>query len=361
MIDLIDSGFCIIDLAFDDRQQAVDYRFLDVNRAFERQTGLVCVVGQWIRAIVPDLEQYWFDLYGSVALTGEPVRFERPARALQERWYDVYAFRVGEPQERQVGVLFTDISERKRADENLAKAYVEMEQLSTDLQRSNEDLQQFAQMAGHDLRAPVRSMVQLSQLILHRRRDALDELTRQHLGEIIDCGKRMAQMLEDLLRYASVSKEPLKPSVPTVAAAACSQAVAALRVTVEENNATVKSELGENVRVGVELSLLTLVLQNLIDNAIRYRREDVAPVIRVFAEADDRFWRFGVQDNGEGMDMQFAKQVFEPFRRLHGHERPGSGIGLATCERILQRRGGRIWVESQVSQGSTFYFTLPQA
>ncbi len=113
--------------------------------------------------------------------------------------------------------------------------------------------------------------------------------------------------------------------------------------------------------VAIELNMLALVFQNLISNAINYRRESVEPNVSITAETAGNFWRFAVEDNGEGIKPEFTDRIFEPFHRLHGSERPGSGIGLATCKRILERAGGQIWVKSQVGKGSTFQFVLPQA
>ena len=110
----IEAGFCIIEVRFDEAERPVDYRFLELNPAFESQTGLKDAAGKWMRELAPDHEQHWFDLYGHVALTGEPARFENPAEALG-RWYDVHAFRIGDPADRQVAILFSDITERRRA------------------------------------------------------------------------------------------------------------------------------------------------------------------------------------------------------------------------------------------------------
>ncbi|RKK01497.1 PAS domain S-box protein [Pseudoroseomonas wenyumeiae] len=121
LFEAIDAGFCIIEMRFDARQVPVDYRFIEVNPAFERQTGLVDAAGRWMRDMAPEHEQHWYDIYGRVALTGEPARFENAAASLG-RWYEVHAFRVGEPEEPRVAVLFNDISDRRRAELALQKS-----------------------------------------------------------------------------------------------------------------------------------------------------------------------------------------------------------------------------------------------
>ena len=158
----IDIGFCVIQMKFSDFGMPTDYRFLEVNSAFEQQTGLVNAEGKWMRTLAPDHEQHWFDIYGKVALTGEQIRFEMPAAALDGRWYEVAAFRIGAPEKRQVAILFKDVKERKDAETALQNAYLKLEQTSAELVRSNEDLEQFARMASHDLRAPLRSIIQFS-------------------------------------------------------------------------------------------------------------------------------------------------------------------------------------------------------
>jgi light-regulated signal transduction histidine kinase (bacteriophytochrome) len=300
-------------------------------------------------------------IYGGVALSGEPIRFEKPARALQDRWFEVYAFRIGEVDKRQVAILFNDITQRKRSEAALVQAYKELQQMSVELRRSNEDLDQFARVAGHDLRAPLSSIVQFSQLLVSRQKTLPDPETKELLDHIVESGKRMSRLLDDLLRYATFPHASLTPSPSVRAGSACAQAIEHLRVAIEESESLVHCQIPADVTVKVESSMLSLVFQNLIGNAIHYRRDDVRPHIQVTATPEDGYWKFAVQDNGEGIEMRFTQQIFEPFRRLHGQERPGSGIGLATCKRIVERGEGRIWVESRVGEGSTFYFLLPRA
>ncbi len=358
----IDAGFCIIRLKFDALKRAVDYQFLEVNPAFERQTGLINAEGKWMLALAPDHEQHWFDIYGSVALSGTPLRFERPAAALQNRWYDVYAFRVGEPSEQMVAILFNDVSERKRSEAALEQANRELEQTSRELRSANEDLEQFARIAGHDLKTSLRNILQFSQLLSKRLSGMdLDEDTQEILGHIVGSGNRLAGLLDDVLRYATISQAPLERAAACRAELAFSQSIENLRFAIEESGADIYCRVPQVCAVALNLNLLALVFQNLVANAIHYRRETETPKVSVTAKNEGGSWRFTVEDNGEGIDGQFTTKIFEPFQRLHGPERPGSGIGLATCKRIVERAGGTIWVESRVGQGSTFYFSLPSA
>lgn len=358
----IDIGFCIIEMKFDGSGRPVDYRFLEVNPAFAKQTGLVNAEGQWVRTLVPNHEQHWFDIYGQVALTGEAIRFERPAAALDERWYEVYAFRIGDPGDHQVAVLFNDIKERKRSEEDLRSAHAELRNTSDKLKRSNEDLEQFARVAAHDLRAPLRSIVQFSQLLERRhQKSSNDKETLELIGHIVESGKRMTRLVEDLLAYSKISQTPFEPSDPTSARLACLQAESQLQLLIEETGAQIDEHIPEDVLVTMEPSILSQLFQNLIDNAVHYRRDGVRPHIQITVVAEDQCWKFGVQDNGEGIESSHVNEIFEPFCRLHGPEKSGSGIGLATCKRIVERGMGKLWVDSRAGEGSTFYFSLPRA
>ncbi|RYE85466.1 MAG: PAS domain-containing protein, partial [Myxococcales bacterium] len=173
LFETIDDGFCLIEMLFDDRGQPVDYRFVEANAAFERHTGLRGAVGQRMRDLVPAHDQHWFDIYGRVALTGESIRFENAAVALQ-RWFDVSASRFGPPEQRRVAVVFKDISDRKKVE-------LEREKLLHALARSNQELDQFASIASHDLKAPLRGIASLSHWIEDDLGDDVSDEIRQNL------------------------------------------------------------------------------------------------------------------------------------------------------------------------------------
>src|SRR3954447_16268904 len=286
----IDAGFCIVRVKFDASNRAIDYQFLEVNPAFESQTGLIHAHGKWMRTLAPDHEQHWFDIYGSIALTGTPLRFERPAAALDDRWYEVYAFRIGQPEEHRVAILFNDISSRKRSEAALEQANRELEQMFRDLRRANEDLEQFARIAGHDLKAPLRNIIQLSQLLARRfSHTDLEGDTQELLDQIAGCGNRLSSLVDDLLRYATVSQCPTASFDPCRARLACSQSVANLSLAIEESGASVVCRIPHDCTVAVDCSMLTLTFQNLVANGLQYRRVAEKPKISITAKNEGNY------------------------------------------------------------------------
>ena len=233
----------------------------------------------------------------------------------------------------------------------------ELERMSQEMRRSNEDLKRFAYMASHDLQGPLRTITAYLQLLERRLgpRMSADEMALFEFP--IDAAKRMNQLIRDLLTYSQVStgERMLEP-------VACEDVLAGtiedLSSEVQESQATITYDPLPVVAADrVQLRQLFL---NLIGNAIKYRCEQ-APRIHVSACREHAKWHFTVSDNGVGIPPEYADEVFKVFRRLHGRDRPGTGLGLAICKRITEHLGGQIWVESQAGAGSTFHFTVPDA
>lgn len=245
----------------------------------------------------------------------------------------------------------SDITARKVMEQ-------ERERLVMDLARSNDDLSQFARVASHDLKAPLNNIVQFSQLLLKRYKTAvLDETAEEFLDLIVSSAQRMIRLTSDLLRYAGLSSTPLLPAKPIRAKSMVEGALANLQGEIESTSAVVTC--GTLPEVNLEGALLLQLFQNLIGNAIKYSKRD-APRTYIGAEEDGDYYQFSVRDNGIGIEAHHQDRIFEPFKRLHGTDIPGNGIGLAVCKRVVERAGGRIWVESALGEGSTFYFKLPR-
>jgi PAS domain S-box-containing protein len=481
LFDSIDEGFCTIEVLFNENNEPVDYRFLEANPAFETQTGIKNGRGKRMREIAPQHEEHWFQIYGKIALTGEPARFDNPAAQLQ-RWYDVHAFRVGEPQERKVAILFnditerrrkeaalreseerfqamangipqlawmaeadghivwynqrwyeytgttfeqmegwawqsvhdpdelpkvlekwkssiatgqpfdmefplrgadgryrmfltrvrpvkdaegrvvrwfgtnTDISERKEAEKRLAEQAEELSRKVDELARSNADLEQFAYVASHDLQEPLRMVTAYTQLLAERYRGKLDDQADKFIGYASEGALRMQVLIKDLLAFSRIGRNgAARGSVDCNAVV--EEVVHTLASAIQESGAVVTHAALPTV--WADRTQMAQVFQNLIGNAVKFRRKE-PPLISVQAEKADQHWLFRVQDNGIGIAPEYAEKIFVVFQRLHARtEYAGNGIGLAICKKIIERGGGKIWVESQAGSGSTFKFTVP--
>jgi light-regulated signal transduction histidine kinase (bacteriophytochrome) len=255
--------------------------------------------------------------------------------------------------------LKKQIRAREQAEQKLKTLNEELERRvekrTRDLQRSNQELEQFAYVASHDLKEPVRMVISYLQLIEKRYADKLDDQGRQFLHFAVDGGQRMQTLIMDLLTYARVGSEK-KPFQQVDLGAVLGSVIADLQVAITESGATITHDAMPTVTG--DPAQLGRVLQNLIANSIKFRGEK-APRIHVSALREGQDWRIGVSDNGIGIEPQYFERIFVIFQRLHGRtEYPGTGIGLAVCKRIVERHGGRIWVESEFGKGTTFYFTI---
>ena len=233
----------------------------------------------------------------------------------------------------------------------------ELRERQTELARSNAELEQFAQIASHDLQEPLRMISGYTQLLRRRYADKLDADANTFIGYAVDATKRMQALINDLLSFSRVSSHA-KPLESVDLQAALADTLRDLEVRIEDTCATVTHEPLPTVRADpVQMRQLLL---NLIGNGMKFHPPERKPEVRVSAALEGKEWRFGVTDNGIGIDARYFNNLFQIFKRLHSREEfPGTGIGLAVCKKIVERHGGRIWVESVLGQGSTFHFTLP--
>jgi len=239
--------------------------------------------------------------------------------------------------------LKREVADRKRGEEALA--------------RSNAELEQFAYVASHDLQEPLRMVTGYVQMLARRYKGQLDADADDFIGFAVDGAERMATLINDLLAYSRVTRRG-KAFEPTDCEAVMQEVLANLEVAVTETGATVTHDPLPTV-VADEVQLGRL-LQNLIGNAIKYHGE-APPKVHVSAEQTGGLWRFAVRDNGIGIEPQYHERIFAVFQRLHARgEYGGTGIGLAIARKIVERHGGRIWVESEPGKGTTFSFTIPQ-
>ena len=242
-----------------------------------------------------------------------------------------------------------DITETKRAQK-------ETEIYAKNLRRSNEELQQFAYVASHDLQEPLRMVLSYLSLLQKKYRNNIDGEAQKYIDFAMEGGTRMRHLIDDLLEYSRVETKG-KDFVPVNMNDLVRNTLAMMKDSVEKNKANVVVEALPTVFA--DESQMIQVMQNLISNAIKFRGKE-RPEIRISATNEWGEWKFAVKDNGIGLDMAHAERIFQMFQRLHTKEAyPGSGVGLAIAKKIMERHGGRIWVESEEGKGATFFFTLP--
>ena len=308
--------------------------------------------------------------------------FSRPITDLAETAKGVsqthdYTLRAPKHAEDEVGVAveaFNEmlariegaLSERKRAEEALlalnttleervAERTAAAEQKTAELQRSNQELEQFAYVASHDLQEPLRAVRSFTQLIEERIRPTLDSETTVYFDQVLGGVARMHALINDLLSYARVGRTTLTRGRVDFGAV-LEAALADLGPSLKECDGRVMHGpmpvvVGDGDRLGQ-------LIRNLITNAIRFRSSE-PPRIEISAERRGDGWQFAVRDNGIGIDPRHHERIFVIFQRLHGRDRPGTGIGLAICRKIVEMYGGKIWVQSELGKGATFFFTLP--
>jgi light-regulated signal transduction histidine kinase (bacteriophytochrome) len=232
-----------------------------------------------------------------------------------------------------------------------------LESVRQALQRSNDELRQFAYVASHDLQEPLRTVAGFTELLVERFRAQAGAEAEEFVGYVVEGVQRMSSLIRDLLEYSHTGVSNGLPSQPNSAEAALDEVLFVLSASIQESGATITHDpLPE---VWLESRSLVQLLQNLIGNAIKYRSERPLQ-IHVSAEAPGEDWVFSVRDNGIGIATEYKDRVFGIFKRLHGREIPGTGIGLAICQRIVEWHGGRIWLESELGSGSAFFFTVPK-
>jgi PAS domain S-box-containing protein len=237
----------------------------------------------------------------------------------------------------------SDIEDYKQAHDSLA--------------RSNKELEQFAYVASHDLQEPLRMVASYTQLLAQRYEGQLDDTAKKYIDYAVDGAVRMQQLIQDLLTYSRLNSQAKPPELIDVNNVLL-DVFRNLQVAIDESRASVAT--GELPTVRADASQLQQVFQNLIANGIKFHRDE-PPQVHVSAKDLGQQWRFSVQDNGIGIEAQYADRVFGIFQRLHTRqEYPGTGIGLTVCKRIVVRHGGKIWFESELGKGTTFFFTLPK-
>jgi signal transduction histidine kinase len=265
-------------------------------------------------------------------------------------------YQVGISSEDEIGRLSRAFDAMTENLKNITASRDELNQIARELERSNQELQQFAYVASHDLQEPLRMVAGFTRLLERRYKDKLDQDAREFINFAVDGAVRMQKLIDDLLTYSRVGMHNI-PFEPADCNRLLDQAITNLRVAIEESQAVITSS---NLPTATcNGSQMVQLFQNLLSNAIKFRGAET-PRIRIAAEHRDSEWLFSFRDNGIGIDPHYKDRIFQIFQRLHSRdEYEGTGIGLALCMKIVELHKGKIWMESEEGKGATFYFTLP--
>ncbi len=366
LFNSIDEGFCVVEVVFDPANRPSDYRFLEINPAFEKQTGLKGAQGRLMRDLAPKHEQHWFDTFGRVALIGEPARFQNLAAELG-RWYDVYAFRIGEPAARQVAVLFKDITEQKRGREELEQAVAER---TAALRATIAELEGVSYSLSHDMRAPLRTIRSFTEIVLEQARENLAPQKQELLQKVINSAARLDRLIQDVLTYSRVARETI--SLQPINVEQLLRQIIDERPELQPPKARIEIQ-GPLPPVRGHEAYLTQCITNLLDNAVKFVAPGAQPQVRIWSEPvterpppngppPPRSVRLWFEDKGIGIPVEAQERIFEIFQRVHHDSKyPGTGIGLAIVRKAAERMGGAAGVKSELGRGSRFWLQLPRA
>ncbi|CAN7396113.1 hybrid sensor histidine kinase/response regulator [Massilia sp. LjRoot122] len=353
LFDSIDQGVCVIEMMYDNTGQACDYRFLETNPAFVKQTGLADAVGRTMRQLAPGHERHWFEIYGRVAATGEPVRFMNEARQLG-RWYDVYAARIGLPEQHRVAIAFNDITERRNSEEALRK-------MAADLEEANRIKTEFLATLAHELRNPLAPLRSGLQFIRREPGDPaavarIHEIMERQLGQLV-------HLVDDLLDVARITRGQIvlkreRIDLADVLAAAVETSMPLIEAARHHLDLRLPEDA---LTLDADATRLTQVVSNLLNNAARYTPRGGSIVLAAERDGDEAV--IAVSDNGIGIDPARLDDVFKMFTQIgegRRHAAGGLGIGLSLVRSLVELHGGSVRAASAgTNAGSVFTVRLP--
>ena len=356
LFNSIDEGFCIIDLIFDADGAPVDYRFLEVNPSFEKQCGLHQATGKRIREFEPNLKARWFEAYGKVAMSGEPIRFTDQTTESGGRWFDVYAFRIEGHNSRKVALLFRDTTKRKHAEFALREAKRAAE--AANLAKS-----EFLSSMSHELRSPLNAVLGFAQL-MESGTPPPSPAQKRSLEHILKAGWYLLVLIDEILDLSTIESGKLSLSTDVVSLTeVLRESAAMVDVQAQQKGIAVAlCELDMPLFINVDYTRMKQVLLNLLSNAIKYNKAGGTVTVTCTVDPAARV-RISVRDTGMGLAPAQLAHLFEPFNRLGqeaGNEE-GTGIGLVVSKRLIELMNGVIGVQSTLGEGSVFWVELDLA
>jgi len=336
-----------------------DFIYLAVNPAFEKQTGLKDAAGKPVSQVIPGIREAdpgLFEIYGRVARSGIPERFETEVKSLN-LWFSVTVY---SPEYEHFVAVFDVITTRKKAEAEILRLNAELEDRvrlrTAQLEEANRELGTFSYSVSHDLRAPLRIIDGFSQALLEDYKERIDPEGRDFLDRIRANAQFMGHLIDDMLKLARVSRT--ETSIEDVDLSALARQSAA-DIARAYPGRVVDLDIAEDLNVRSDPHLLRVVFDNLFDNAWKFTGRTSRPSVKFGAAESEHGPAYFVRDNGVGFDMAYVGKLFGAFQRLHAKEEfPGTGIGLATVQRIILRLGGRVWAEGGEGRGAAFFFTL---
>ncbi len=355
LVEKLDDGYCVIEMIYDADGKAIDYRFIEINSAFEKHTGLHHALGKTILQMVPNHDAYWFETYGRVAQTGESIRFEDAATAMH-RYYSVFAFRIGGSASHRVGVLFRDITEKKKSEKDIIDARIAAD-------AANRAKSEFIANMSHELRTPLNAVIGFSEVLVDEKFGPLNEIQKDYLGDILESGKFLLSLINDILDLAKIESGKMQLEASDFSLKELiKHSVVLFKEKALKNRIQMVLNIADDVgHMWADERKIKQVIFNLLSNAMKFTPG--GGTVGIDAKIDDSEIEIAVWDTGIGIPKADQHKLFEDFVQLDnslGNATKGTGLGLSLTKKFVELHQGKIWVESEGDHaGSSFKIRLP--
>ncbi|HEY1406767.1 MAG TPA: PAS domain S-box protein, partial [Spirochaetota bacterium] len=348
LFNTMTEGFALHEIIFDDKGEPSDYRFLEINPAFEKITGLKKeeIIGKFHNDVLPGDNPEFVKKYGNVARTGNSIHFDNYSPAIG-RHFDVFSYRLDD---NKCAVIFTDITERKQIEDDLYNA-------NSLLKERNAELDAFAYSVSHDLRSPLHTIISSGKILVENIENFGAREMIEHLSRIIKASDKMSHLIEDMLKLFRISRAEINYTDVNLSALART-VVDDLKLASPERK--IEIVITDDIIVHADSSLMRIVIENLMSNAWKFTSPCVYARIEFFVMTENDETCYVIRDNGVGFNKEYVDRLFNPFQRLHTEsEFPGAGIGLTIVKKIIERHRGKVWAEGEINEGAAIFFKIP--